>query len=398
MKIKILPCLLIFAALIGCKPKSESENQSRQSDSTKSSKNEPFAQFFVTDETTDKSMSSSSEEFSDEAKNYVNGCDGVFSIVYQKLSLKSDKHYLETLNYLYESKDQTQLDERRKSAIGISVPDYGVGSWKDNKSKVKTIYSQHRNEVQYSLSSYELLELNEVFSRSEDVEKAIIAWNSCIAQTSQVPHLIVRHNDSSTVIVSFKMFRNDFVNSWSRVKVRKIIYSDNLILEDNSLEGKRIKYTGEYTLKFIRKNRSEASINVDLEKGNIIPVTVPALPRNCETIMEEKIYVAKADINVKKSRLIITSPEGIEQLLQFKEQNRSRHKWRFKVKTKLKNNEAVIQDYFITGVTRFVKEGVIVEPDGTLTLDCWLQTASKVTIEKFVIIYSQSSTLCPDEE
>lgn len=330
-------------------------------------------------------------------ESYANPCDAVLQVVFQKLSITSHKTYLETLHYLYQSENQKQLDERRKSSVGISVLNYAEGSWNDNKTSITQIMNKYREQRDYSLQTEEMLVLNSTYSRKEDVEKAITAWNNCVAGQQRIPFLREQHNDESTVIVSFRMFPNEYTHSWERVRVKKITYSNNLeLVEGGIIEGRTIPYKGEYTLKFNRKNLKKASISVDLEKGNIIPITIASLDSpEYTTVWVTETSEAKVYINAKNSTLRIKFPDGRDTTMRFREQNRSRQKWNFRVNTNLNYKEAIIVDYYIVGgLAQFIKDYPIIGPKGNLILPCFLETAPKIMTGKFVIVYKVPKTIC----
>lgn len=377
------------------------QKQSEQKSDNQSDNPEPLAMFSILEEETNEKANfdnTSDSLFSFEKS--ANSCEPILSIVYQKLSLKSDKEYLEKLNYLYEATSQQDLNTRRSSTLGISVPDYGTLNWGSNKSKVQSIYRKYRTQVDYSLNYDEKIELLETYSRSEDVQVIADRWLSCIGITNNTPFLHLDYNDDSTVIVSFRMQPNDWNSPNDKVRVTNITFPDNLTLIKGDLRGQRIKYSGTYTLKFKRKNLNHATIIVDLEKGNVLPVNVPAIIKApvfvTELIKESKQF--KVEINVSANWMNITSPNGSVQKVTFKNQDRSHYRLTFNVKTILKNPDAVVYDYYYSpttgGLGDFQKKGVKIEPDGTLSLDCYMVTGAKKMKGTFNIYYGISRSIC----
>ncbi|WP_430402793.1 hypothetical protein [Fluviicola sp.] len=408
MRTKIFPALLAITILAGCGQNSENKEEEKQSSNEKA-----FAEFSMyPDEMTtayEKGNFSDSLADFDDNKSVMNTCDGVLAVVYQKLSLKTDKEYLEKLNYLYESTSQQDLNSRKGSSLGISVPDYGSLSWGSNKSKVRKLYEKYKTQVNYSLSYNEVIELNETYSRSEDVEKAVDAWTACVRDTYKIPYLRYTESSDSTLMVEFEMQPNQYRGPRDKVRVTDIVFSDNLtFVKANFSKNGKIRYSGTYTLKFKRKNSGKAFVKVDLEEGKIIPVEIPSnkpLPTwGTETVKES--YQYDVDINVSANWMRFTAPDGSVQTIKFKNQDRSHYRLSFNIKTILKNPKAVIYDYYYSptkgGLGDYQKQGIKLEPDGTLSVDCYMVTGSKKMTGKFTIFYGISKLVCkancPEEE
>lgn len=367
---------------------------------------QPFASISVIEDdesidTQNKFAMSDSIFSQNSTKNYINTCDGVLSVVYQRLSLRTDKEYLEKLNYLYESTSQEDLNNRRSSSLGITVPDYGTLTWGSNKSKVKKIYNKYKTQINYSLSYNEIIELNETYSRSEDVEKAINAWTSCVRESYKIPYLRYTEALDSTLKIEFDMEPNQFRGPRDKVRVTDIVFSDNLtLLSSNFKKNDKIRYSGTYNLKFKRKNTGKAFVQVDLEEGKIIPLEIPSNKLEPEWVTEtvKESYQYKVDINVSANWMKFTAPDGSVQTIKFKNQDRSHYRLSFNIKTILKNPEAVVYDYYYSpikgGLGDFQKKGIKLEPNGTLSLDCYMVTGSKKMTGTFNIFYGVSKLVC----
>ncbi len=392
---------------MGCKQNPKNETQTENSP-----KQVTFAEFSMYPEeivTYENSIDSDSIANFQNDKSINNTCDGVLSVVYQKLSLRTDKEYLEKLNYVYEASSQQDLNYRRSSSLGITVPDYGTLTWGSNKSKVQKIYNKYKTQVNYSLNYNEIIELNETYSRSEDIEKAINAWTSCVRDAYKIPYLRYTEDSDSTLKVEFEMEPNQFRGPRDKVKVTDIVFSDNLtLLSSNFKKNGKIRYSGTYNLKFKRKNTGKAYVQVDLEEGKIIPIEIPTNKPEPVWVTEiiKESYQFKVDINVSANWMNITSHDGAVQKVTFKNQDRSHYRLTFNVKTILKNPDAVVYDYYYSptkgGLGDFQKKGVKIEPDGTLSLDCYMVTGAKKMTGTFNIFYGISKLVCkancPDEE
>lgn len=394
----VVIAIILTLGFLGCREKGKPESKTT-SEKVVNQTNEDLASVkFSVAEDEDINSSSNKSVIADTESKYLSGCDGAFSVVYQKLSLKTDKEYLEKLNYLYESTSQSELQSRRSSSLGINVPDYGTLDWSSKKAKFKSVYNKYKNQIDYSLTYNEHIELFETYTRSEDVEKALDAWTKCNWITNKVPYLELQDQSDSTVMVFFQMMPNLFRNASDKVRVKDISFSENLELIKGDIKGRKIRYDSRNVLVFKRKNTKRASVVVDLDEGfQIMPINIPAVLKEIvyDNVVVKEMYECKVDINAKKSTLIFTHNDGTIQKLTFKEQNRSRQKWNFTAKTQLKNNECTIYDcYIIGGVTRFEKKGIELENDGTLSIDCFLETGPKIMSGKFVIVYGRMKRIC----
>jgi len=353
-----------------------------------------------TDNSSNKGLISDSLVSLANTAKYINTCDGVFSVVYQKLSLKTDKEYLEKLNYLYEATSQQDLQNRRSSSLGISVPDYGTLSWGSNKSKVKSVFNKYRTQVDYSLSYNEHIELSETYTRSEDVENALKAWTDCIRITNNIPYLQLQEQSDSSAIVFFQMMPNLWREANDKVKVKDITFSENLILTKGDIKGRKIKYSSRNALTFKRKNLEKASIIVDLDEGfNVIPINIPSRKKIAviETRIVKDVYQCNVEIDLPANWMKITLPNGeVQPTITFPNQ-RSPYKINFKIKTTLKNVDAFIEDCFYTsttGLADFKNNGVKLEKDGTLSIDCFLATSQRYMTGKITILYGIKKEVC----
>jgi hypothetical protein len=401
----VIVALSLTLGFFGCGEKDKPESKTNSENVSNQTNEDQATVKFAVAEDEEINLSTNKAVIAETESKYLSSCDGAFSVVYQKLSLKTDKEYIEKLKYLYESTSQSELQSRRSSSLGINVPDYGTLDWDSKKDKFRSVYKKYKNEVDFSLTYNEHIELIETYSRSEDVENALDAWIDCIKITNNIPYLQLEEQSDSSVIVFFQMMPNPYRGPNDKVKVKDITFSENLILIKGDIKGTKIKYNDRKTLTFKRKNLDKASVIIDLDEGfQIIPLKIPAIKKDirCETKVITEMYEAKIEINAKTSTLIFTHNDGTTQELKFKEQNRSRQKWNFKAITKLKNTESVIYDcYIIGGITQFQKKGIILEPDGTLSIDCFLETGPKIMSGKFVIVYGLTKKICvencPDE-
>ena len=390
--------VILTIGFIGCKEKGKPESKTTSEKVSNQTNEDQTTVKFAVAEDEDINSSSNKSVIAETESKYLNGCDGAFSVVYQRLSLKTDKEYLEKLNYLYESTSHSELQSRRSSSLGINVPDYGTLDWSSKKAKFKSVYNKYKNQVDYSVTYNEHIELFETYTRSEDVENALNAWTKCNWITNKVPYLELQDQSDSTVMVFFQMMPNLFRDASDKVRVKDISFSENLKLIKGDIKGRKIRYDSRNVLTFKRKNLKKASVIVDLDEGfQIMPINIPAVERiiKYDTIVVKETYETKVDINAKTSTLLFTHNDGTTQKLTFKEQNRSRQKWNFTAKTQLKNNECTIYDcYIIGGVTRFEKKGIKLETDGTLSIDCFLETGPKIMSGKFVIVYGRMKRIC----
>lgn len=401
MKTKLASALLVLIGFTGYSQNTEN-------------KEKPFAEISMSEDDEkiqkfNKGMFSDSLTGFTENQEYVNSCDGVLAVAYQKLSLKTDKEYLEKLNYLYESTSQQDLNSRRGSALGITVPDYGSLSWGSNKSKVRKLYKKYKTQVNYSLSYNEVMELNETYSRSEDVEKVVNAWTSCVRDTYKIPYLQYREADDGSLIVEFEMQPNQYVGPDDKVRVTDIVFSDNLTFVSSSFKkNNKIRYSGAYTLKFRRKDEGKAFVKVDLEAGKIIPVEIPSVKKDPvwkkETIKDS--YQYNVEINVSANWMRFTAPDGSIQTVTFKNQDRKHYRLSFNIKTILKNPEAVIYDCYYSAITGGVGDfrnlGTKIGLDGALSIDCYMVSGAKKMTGKLTVFYGISKLVCkancPEEE
>lgn len=331
-----------------------------------------------------------------------NDCAKVFDVVKQSISVKTDKQYLENLNTLYSATSQQDLDTKSKSSVGISIPKYGVGDWYHNKSKVQKISNKYEGKSEYSLSKDEILELNETFSRTEDVQAAIKAWNSCIVETYGTIYLELNHNDDSTVIVSFLMKTNDFKGPDDKVKVTNISYSSNLTLIKGDITGKKINYVSVNTLTFKRSDSNQAKVLVDLAVGNIIPIEIPKvtkeiLPPVYEKRIVQQTYQVRCKINRDANWIKIIRGDHTR-TIKFPNQGREHYILEFKIPTTLKNKKHKIKNCFYTpdvgGITDFKFKDVIINSNGTLSINCYLVTGANLMSGYFTIVYEISEWIC----
>ncbi len=389
--------LVLTAFLSSCGSKTVKKDEKAIQDSVVK---DAFVEFVIMPEDgSNKNQVSDSLSF-ETNKAFIGSCDAAFSVVYQKLSLKTDKDYLEKLNYLYESSSQEDLQNRRSSSAGFSVPDFGAFNWGSNKSKVKSIFKKYKTKIDYSLSYNEKIELNETYTRSEDVENSLNAWTECIKITNDIPYLELLGQSDSTVTVFFELKTNPFRNNGDKVKVRDISFSENLVLINDRIEGKKIEYGERYTLTFKRKDPYKAFVIVDLDEGyNIIPINIPAIEKDPVTVTRiiNMTYECNIEINLPKNWLKVTTLEGELIGTQKFPNQKSPYKINFVVKTKLKNPESVIFSCYYTstkGLAEFKFKRTILENDGTLSLDCYLATSQKYMTGKLTILYGITQEVC----
>lgn len=409
MKAKLLLVFITLCCVYACNRDAEK----RPVTETSSSPQDEFANIVMNagENDTEKSVKAMPDSVVsiDDPASYIDPCAGALSVVYQKISVRTDKEYLEKLQYLYESTSQQELNNRRGSSLGITVPDYGTLNWGSNKAKVQKLYNKYRTQVNYSLAYTELMELNETYSRSEDVQHALNAWNTCIKDTYKVPYLSYVSNDDSSVVASFEMNPNQFRGPDDKVKVTDIVYSDNLrLLSSNFKKGGKIKYSGTYNLMFKRTSNAKAFVRVDLEEGKIVPVEIPKIIDSPVIVAEtvKETYQYNVDINVSANWMKFTAPNGSVQTITFPDQSRNPYKLSFNVKTILKNPDAKVEDYFYSpikgGLGDFRKRGVKIESNGNLSLDCYLVTGAKRMTGKFTVLYSTTKLVCkancPEEQ
>jgi hypothetical protein len=283
------------------------------------------------------------------------------------------------------------------------VPDYGTLDWGSNKAKVQRLYSKYKTQINYSLDYKEVLELNETYSKSEDVANALNAWNNCIRDTYKVPYLSYMTNEDSSILVSFEMQPNQFRGPNDKVKVTDIAFSSNLeLLSGNFKKGGKIKYSGTYNLQFKRKDKKSGFVRVDLEEGKIISTEIRRIVDSPVYVSEvvKETYKFDVEIDVSANWMKFRAPNGSIQTIKFRDQSKNPYKLTFNVKTILKNPEAKIDDYFYSpvsgGLGDFKKKGVIIEPNGLLSVGCYLVTGAKKMKGKFTILYSSTKQVCKE--
>ncbi len=422
MKILNLSIFVISVFLIGCNDAADNSTvttdsavlspETMASDETNTQEEMfQFSAYYENEELKNKSMKSNLTE-----QNYMNVCEGPLDRVYQYLSLKTDKEYIEKLHYLYEATSQQDLDKRRASSFDLDVPGYGTAKWRDNKSKVQKIYNKYKNEIDVSINNNEKVELFETYSRDGDLKVATDGWLECIIITNGVPYLKKLPSSDSTLIVSFNLQPSIHNDTKDKVRVTNITFSDNLILtQGGEIKGKKITYSGtDHTLTFKRMDLEKATVLVSLEKGRIAPIVVPAIKKPIETpvyefVTDQEIYQGNMDIKFKEGIIKITDLDGSSQEINFKPKTikighfataklHQTQPLNFNIKTKLKNPDAFINDYYYVPITggmkEFVKKGVKLENDGTISLDCYIKPGGYDMSGKFTILYSSTKKVC----
>ena len=104
-------------------------------------------------------------------------------------------------------------------------------------------------------------------------------------------------------------------------------------------------------------------------------------------------YICEVDINVQSNWINIISPEGTLQIIKFKNQNVNPYRLSFNVQSNLKNSNAIITNYSYRpisgGLTDFQERGVRIDPNGNLSMDCYMIVGSLLMKGQFIITYTE---------
>ncbi|MBP6731583.1 MAG: hypothetical protein KA149_05960 [Chitinophagales bacterium] len=330
-----------------------------------------------------------------------NPCDGVFLPVFEKLSVNTDKQYLEKLRYIYSSTSETEFSSRNSSSGNLIASGYGSAAYNSDKSKVEKIYSSYDSQEDYSLSVTDKLTLNGTFSRTENVQQAIDAWQTCIAIRSNIPALELLEQSDSIVQVRFRMYPTMCRKGSDKVAITGITAVNLTLLPENTIKiNDKIKYDGTYTLIFRRKNLDKASVAIDLEEGIIIPVNVPAFDNQpkYKTIKESKTIEFRVDANISENWLELTNPNGSKQPRVTYGNTKGRYLIPFPVFTNLNAQKVTITDHFYehaTGAWFGFTKGEISIKDGLLYLSaCKILTGHSPIRGKLKVFYEQEKQIC----
>ena len=117
-----------------------------------------------------------------------------------------------------------------------------------------------------------------------------------------------------------------------------------------------------------------------------------------ESLKPTLTYTCDVDIDVSSNWINVISPDGTVQVINFPNQPVNPYKLNFNIKTKLKNPNAIIADYFYKpikgGLGDFQKIAVRIDSDENLSLDCYMVTGSKIMKGQFIITYTERP-VCP---
>jgi hypothetical protein len=394
MKLTIAACLLAMSAW-SCS--NSAEKSADANDSVLSTNPSMTTEFSITDEEPEASKDT---VITKAILNEDSECRDVLLSVYQYFDVTSDKTYLEKLTSIYSSTTQSQVDQRRGLSYGVSVPDLASGDFGMSKSKVNSVASKYQGRTDYTLSRNELLTLSETYSRAGDVLSAHEKWLACIQEKNRTSRLKIDVNSDDEVQVSVQMIPNLY--GVDRVRVRSVNSSANLELVRGDIKARdMISFTGKYTLTYRRKDKKNAFVSINLERGdNIIPAYIPGTAEpKYETRQINEKYIATAKFDISANWLKISAPGMNEATIRFKNQNGSHYTLPITVRTNLKSPTKITNFYYVPrtgGVNSFKWPGreTTITPDGSIALKCQLVSGAKKMTGQFHIEYTRDTLVC----
>jgi hypothetical protein len=196
-----------------------------------------------------------------------------------------------------------QRGDSYQSGVSFSIPTkIGSLGLNDNHESVTSMYEYHKNIGSYLLSNDERYVLSQMFTNPADAQDARKRFIECIEVTQNMSFLRVAFQNETSVVINFKLNAEEVDSA----TIRSLIFSDNLKLESDNIEGKTIPRRGMHSLKFKRTDTRKAYVQVNLQRGNVSPLDIPQVGAPVykeEIVPEQRDYSLTADVARKYLRI-----------------------------------------------------------------------------------------------
>lgn len=207
-------------------------------------------------------------------------CAQALTPIYNTLSEKNDKEYVETLFSFYEL-DETQYNKKRSSQdLILILPEYGSAKYNSNKKEIKNIHSKIKTVTDFKLTTNEHLEIfNQTLSDEVRIAQ-LNSFNKCIAECrgNTYLELVSYSKNEATLILHLPL---NLLNSGKKARINNISLTNGLKLKEaEGLSiGDKVRYGESYTLALIRESNKVQSISIDLSKvEDVLFVEIPQSP------------------------------------------------------------------------------------------------------------------------
>lgn len=311
-------------------------------------------------------------------------CDEYLTKILSQLNVTNSSKYLESLDFIYSSTSQQQVNERTSQNGGITIPSYGSADYEANRTKVREIKNRVTADIPHEVSKYEFFTLSQTYTPNEAAIKALSMLPACWASKTSIPYLQLTSNAENEVVATLYLANHMTPGGVTSIDVTP---SSNLKLTSD-VPGK-VKFQAIKSLTFKRTDKNRAVVNVTVDGGKVYPLMVPAA-NEVETVVQRhfegdfKVYLGSHDafFDLPGARHTIWIPKS----------HRANYSLTFSLPLGLNNADVQkLKVYLVPTKGGFSRQKLTVVPaaDGTLTLEGDLTTAFKLSEGRIHVEYEE---------